>query len=132
MTQSETAARPTVWTSIKNGLRLKCPNCTQGRLLAGYLKPADACRVCNEDFTSLRADDGPAWATLIIVGHLISPAFLLFATPNVTLRWIGFAIVLSLMLAMVFFLQPRMKGLFMALIWHNRAGDPTIEAPAPD
>lgn len=116
--------RANVWVAIRRGLRLKCPKCGEGRILAGYLRPADACNVCHEDFSELRADDGPAWATLILVGHLISPAFMLFATPNDTLRWIGFAVVLSLMLAMVFFFQPRMKGLFMSIIWHNHGGVP--------
>lgn len=119
-----------VWPAIRRGLRLKCPHCGEGPILAGYLKPAASCSVCHEDFSELRADDGPAWATLIVVGHLVSPAFLLFATPNETLRWLGFALVLTIMLSMVFFLQPRMKGLFMSIIWHNRAGQAEALPPA--
>ena len=132
MTQHSAQSEPRadVWTAIKRGLRLKCPKCGEGRILSGYLRPADACSVCNEEFSELRADDGPAWATLILVGHLVSPAFLLFATPDVTLRWFAFALVLSMMLAMVFFFQPRMKGLFMSIIWHNHGGVPVLAPTA--
>lgn len=122
---------PTVWTTVKRGLRLRCPRCAEGRLLAGYLKPASSCSVCDEDFSELRADDGPAWATIILVGHLVSPSFVLFATPNETHRLIGFIFVLALMLSMTFFLLPRMKGLFMALIWRNRPGSAEPEPPTP-
>lgn len=120
-----------VWTTVKRGLRLRCPRCGEGRLLAGYLKPATSCAACAEDLSELRADDGPAWATIILVGHLVSPSFLLFATPNETHRLIGFVFVLTLMLSMTFALLPRMKGLFMALVWRNRPGPAEPETPAP-
>lgn len=125
-------SRGSVWPSIRRGLQLKCPNCGEGPILAGYLKPASSCTHCGEDFTDLRADDGPAWATILIVGHLVSPSFLLFATPNETLRWMGFALILTIMLTMVFFLQPRMKGLFMSVIWHNRSHEPAQALPPGD
>ena len=132
MDQPEHPPKPDTWTTIKRGLRIRCPNCGHGSLLAGYLKPADSCSSCHEDFTNLRADDGPAWATIILVGHLVSPSFLLFATPNDTLRLIGFLIVVSIMLGLTFFFLPRMKGLFMALIWRNNAGAAAIDATTPD
>ena len=132
MHEQEPPPKPDTWTTIKRGLRLRCPNCGEGRLLAGYLKPADRCHICNEDFTSLRADDGPAWATIILVGHLVSPSFLLFATPDDTLRLIGFIVVVSIMLGLTFFFLPRMKGLFMSVIWRNNAGAAAINATAPD
>lgn len=124
--------RPDAWTAIKRGLRLRCPKCGEGPILAGYLKPAESCASCGEDFTNLRADDGPAWATIILVGHLVSPSFLLFATPDETLRLIGFIIIVSIMLGLTFFFLPRMKGLFMALIWRNSAGAAAINATAPE
>lgn len=124
--------RPLTSKVIKRGLQIRCPSCGQGRVLAGYLKPAPNCTACGEDFTNIRADDGPAWATIILVGHLISPAFMLFATPDDNARLVGLLVILTLILSMTFFLLPRMKGLFIGLIWRNRAGEVRLEQTNPD
>jgi uncharacterized protein (DUF983 family) len=118
----------TAWTATRRGLCLRCPSCGQGRILDGYLKPAQRCSDCGEDLSVLRADDGPAWATILLVGHLISPAFFIFAHEYEPAPWLPLAIVMTLVLGLTFALLPRMKGLFMALIWANRVAEPTREA----
>jgi uncharacterized protein (DUF983 family) len=118
------SAKRDVWLSVKRGLMLRCPNCGKGKVLAGYLKPAAACGACGESFAEIRADDGPAWATILLVGHLTSPFFFLFATPDAATSFTPFLIVAGAMMAMTLTLLPRMKGLFIGLIWANRAGDP--------
>lgn len=120
-------AKRDVWLAVKRGLRMRCPNCGKGKVLAGYLKPAEACAACGESFADIRADDGPAWATILLVGHVISPFFFLFATPDPDQSFVPFLIVAGIMVAMTLFLLPRMKGLFISLIWSNRAGEPTPE-----
>ena len=74
--------RRDTWLAIRRGLRLRCPSCGKGKVLAGYLRPAERCISCGEATGEIRADDGPAWATILIVGHTVSPAFLAFATPD--------------------------------------------------
>ena len=59
--------------AILRGLRCKCPNCGQGNLFQGYLKIVDSCPSCDEVFVHHRADDGPAYLTILIVGHLLAP-----------------------------------------------------------
>ena len=39
-----------------------------------YLKVRDTCPVCREDLSHQRADDGPAYLTILIVGHIMAPA----------------------------------------------------------
>lgn len=117
-------AKRDIWLSVKRGLTLRCPNCGKGKVLAGYLKPAQACDRCGESFSEIRADDGPAWATILLVGHLTSPFFFLFATPDAAASFTPFLLVASGMVAMTLALLPRMKGLFIGLIWANRAGEP--------
>ena len=43
-----------------------------GRLPDG----AQACPVCGTELFHHRADDGPAWATILITGHLLAPLML--------------------------------------------------------
>jgi uncharacterized protein (DUF983 family) len=60
--------RPT-WPALRKGWSRKCPNCGNGPLLRGYLKVRDTCPVCREELYHHRADDGPAYLTILIVGH---------------------------------------------------------------
>lgn len=126
---SETPKRD-IWLSIRRGLRLRCPSCGQGALLEGYLKPRAACPHCGEDLVTLRADDGPAWATILLVGHLVSPAFIMFARPDAADTIFPFLVIASLVLILTLLILPRMKGLFMGAIWASRAGEAKdIQAP---
>jgi uncharacterized protein (DUF983 family) len=126
MTQSDKPKRD-AWTAVKRGLALRCPNCGKGRILAGYLKQAETCSACGERLGDIAADDGPAWATILLVGHLSSPMFFLFATPDPDASLVPFLILASAMMAMTLALLPRMKGLFISLIWANRAGEASTE-----
>jgi uncharacterized protein (DUF983 family) len=122
------AARPRrdVWLAARRGLALRCPACGKGRVLAGFLKPAAACWECGEDTGRIRADDGPAWATILLVGHLVSPAFFVFATRDQT-PWTALAFISGLVLALTLLLLPRMKGLFIGVIWATGAGDASAQ-----
>jgi len=108
--------------AVKRGLRLKCPACGKGTLLDGYLRPADACQACGEDFRNIRADDGPAWATILLVGHIAAPSFFLFHRPGGA-SWIALGLVCAMVIGLTLVFLPRAKGLFMGVIWANRAGD---------
>jgi uncharacterized protein (DUF983 family) len=111
------------WLAVKRGLRLRCPSCGKGRLLAGFLKPAASCSACGEPTGQLRSDDGPAWATILIVGHLVSPAFFVFATADADTASKAFFFIAAIVIGATLLLLPRMKGLFMGLMWASRAGE---------
>lgn len=81
---------------------------------------ADCCDRCGEDFTPQRADDGPAWLTMMIVGHLMAPmlhiVFVRFR-PEPMVLFGTFAVgctVLALLLL------PRLKGVIVAFQWARR------------
>ncbi len=57
--------------AVRRGLAGRCPRCGEGRLFRAYLKVNDACPACGEDFTPQRADDAPAYVTILIVGHFV-------------------------------------------------------------
>jgi uncharacterized protein (DUF983 family) len=117
--QSKSEVRPTKPAALR-GFRRRCPNCGEGSLFDGYLKVNDNCPVCGEDLHHHRADDGPAYLTILIVGHLMAPTFLWAFTvfrpdPMViaTIFTIG-CVGLSL------YLLPRLKGLVVGIQWANR------------
>ena len=120
--------RRDTWLAIRRGLRLRCPACGEGKLLRGYLTPAETCTACGEPTGEVRADDAPAWATILLVGHLVSPAFFMFATQDANASLMAFILIASLVVGLSFFLLPRMKGLFMGVIWGSRAGETQAEA----
>ena len=60
--------------ALLRGWRRRCPHCGQGPLMKSYLTVRTSCPVCGEEFHHHRADDGPAYLTILIVGHLLAPA----------------------------------------------------------
>jgi uncharacterized protein (DUF983 family) len=106
--------------AMLRGWRRKCPNCGTGPLLRGYLKVRDACPVCGEDLHHQRADDGPAYLTILIVGHLMAPAILIAFVryrpdPLVLASVFSVATV-----ALSLFLLPRLKGMLVGIQWARR------------
>ncbi|MBO6867360.1 MAG: DUF983 domain-containing protein [Thalassococcus sp.] len=115
-TDQQTEERPTLPALLK-GWRRKCPNCGSGPLLSGYLKVRDTCPVCREDLHHHRADDGPAYMTLLIVGHLMAPLLLfVFETwrPEPLTLFTIFAVGCS---GLSLYLLPRLKGMIVAFQW---------------
>jgi len=76
--------------SLLRGWRRKCPNCGAGPMLKSYLKVNDTCTVCGQELFHHRADDGPAYLTILLVGHLLAPglhiAFVVWRPEPLTLR----------------------------------------------
>ena len=110
------AARPDLWTAIKRGLAMRCPICGEGKLFRSYLKLCDRCSCCGASLSELRADDGPAWATILIVGHLIVPFFIVTVRSNAP-DWVYYAVLFPLTVALTLLLLPRSKGVFVALLY---------------
>ena len=102
---------------LARGFRKTCPQCGEGPLLTGYLKPQVSCSECKEDFSHISADDGPAWLTLLIIGHAVVPMMLFFGRSDVVPLWLAILILAVVTLIGVYFILPRAKGIFIALIW---------------
>jgi uncharacterized protein (DUF983 family) len=64
--------------SVLRGVKGRCPACGQGKLFRKYLKVAGHCPQCDHDLARYPADDGPAYVTVLLVGHLIIAPLLLF------------------------------------------------------
>lgn len=106
--------------SLLRGWRRKCPACGSGPLMQDYLTVRDTCPVCSEELHHHRADDGPAWATILVSGHLLAPLMLVVFSvfrPEGWVMALGFSMVFLLL---ALYLLPRLKGMFVALQWANR------------
>lgn len=106
--------------AVMRGWRRRCPCCGSGPLLRGYLTVRESCPVCGEALHHQRADDGPAYLTILIVGHVLGPLMLWAFT-----RWRPDPLVLASIfsvgtVAMSLYLLPRLKGALVALQWAKR------------
>lgn len=114
--------------AMLRGWRSRCPNCGAGPLLHGYLKVHDHCAVCEQEFHHHRADDGPAYLTILLVGHLMAPllhfVFVQWRPEPITLFTI-FAVGTA---GLSLYLLPRLKGALIGFQWAKGMGG---FAPSP-
>ena len=109
-------ARQAMW----RGWLRRCPACGEGALLDGYLTVRRACPVCGTELFHHRADDGPAWATILITGHIMAPLMLIVFAAFRPPGWVmalGFSIIF---VALSLYLLPRLKGVFVGIQWAKR------------
>ena len=89
-------------------------------MLKNYLKVRSSCPVCREDLSHNRADDGPAYLTILIVGHVLAPLLhFVFVTwrPEPLIMFTIFAVGC---VALSLYLLPRLKGVVVAYQWAKR------------
>ncbi|MSU88297.1 DUF983 domain-containing protein [Rhodobacteraceae bacterium 2CG4] len=106
--------------AVLRGWRRRCPNCGAGPLMIGYLKIQDHCAVCGEDLHHHRADDGPAWATILIAGHILAPLMIAIYVAWRPQAWemaVGFSLLFTVL---ALYLLPRLKGMFVGFQWARR------------
>lgn len=112
-------ARP-VRDAMLRGWRRRCPKCGSGPMLRGYLKVRDTCAVCGEALHHHRADDGPAYMTILIVGHIMAPLILIAYTAYRPEPLVLASVFSVGCVALSLYLLPRLKGLIVGLQWAKR------------
>jgi uncharacterized protein (DUF983 family) len=118
-TETEAEDRP-VKRAVLRGWRRRCPECGAGDLMNGYLKVRETCTVCGEELHHHRADDGPPYLTILIVGHIIGPLMLWFYARFLPEPMVFITIFTVGATAMSLYLLPRLKGVIVGLQWANR------------
>jgi uncharacterized protein (DUF983 family) len=108
------------WPAIRRGFLRRCPHCGEGRLFDGYLKVTDTCASCGEVLKWHRADDGPAYLTILVVGHILG-----FAMHFVWVQFrpepLVFATLLTVLaVGLSLWLLPRFKGAIVGFQWARR------------
>lgn len=110
------------WPAVLRGWRRRCPRCGRGPLLKSYLKVNDNCAVCRQPLHHHRADDGPAYLTILLVGHLMAPLLhITFVTwrPDPLVLFTIFAVGC---VALSLYLLPRLKGAIVGFQWARSMG----------
>lgn len=106
--------------ALLKGAMGRCPACGEGKLFSRYLKVVDSCQSCGEALHHQRADDGPAYLTILLVSHLGTPVLMavyMMYRPSALAMLIWFslgAVILSLLIL------PRIKGGFVGFQWARR------------
>ena len=106
--------------AILRGVVNRCPACGEGALFESYLKVAPTCAHCGQELHHQRADDGPAYLTILVVCHIVG--FALHPMVQYTTLSPGMialilcALAIPLCLAML----PSMKGLMVGVQWAKR------------
>lgn len=106
--------------ALLRGWRMRCPNCGGGPMLRGYLTVRESCPVCQQELHHHRADDGPAYLTILIVGHLMAPLMMVTFTklrPDPLIMSVIFSIGC---VALSLWLLPRLKGAIVGMQWAKR------------
>ncbi|BAQ17665.1 DUF983 domain-containing protein [Methyloceanibacter caenitepidi] len=103
--------------SLLRGALLKCPACGVGSLFTRYLKVADNCAHCGEALHHHRADDAPAYFTIVIVGHVIVSLVLAVEMAYHPPLWVHAAIWLPMTILVALAALAPIKGLLVSLQW---------------
>ncbi len=111
--------RPLVQAMLR-GARRRCPSCGTGSLFTSYLKTASTCGECGEELFHHRADDAPAYFTIVVVGHVVVS---LVMTVEMTLHpplWLHASLWIPLTVGLALALLSPIKGAIIGLQWALR------------
>jgi uncharacterized protein (DUF983 family) len=91
------------------------------------------CPACGADLEPFRADDAPAYFTILAVGHIIVPMVLILERyGQQPPLWFHAVLWLPLSVALALLLLPRIKGGVIALLWVYRVAAPKPSADGLD
>lgn len=106
--------------ALLRGWQQRCPNCGTAPLYQAYLKTCDHCEACGQDLANHRADDGPAYLTILVVGHLLAPVMHVVYFQLRPEPWVSISTFSVLCIALTLYLLPRLKGCVIAYQWAKR------------
>ena len=99
---------------LRRGFSKKCPSCGNSPIFIKYIKTQKICKKCGLKFSDYKSDDGPAYCTIFIVGHILLPLILLTEktfSPEIIFQLIFWPL-LTILLSL--WLLPKIKGAFIA------------------
>lgn len=88
--------------------------------MQGYLDVAERCPACGAAMHHHRADDGPAWVTILVTGHLMAPLMLVVFETFRPSPWVMALGLSAAFVALSLWMLPRLKGAFVGAQWAKR------------
>jgi len=118
----ELVSLPSGWISaLVRGAKSRCPRCGEARLFRQWLKPADRCGHCQQDWSVQQADDFPAYIGIFVVGHLLAPVVIAMIAGGVS-AWLTLAIILPVAVVLLLAMLQPVKGAVIAFLWWHGIG----------
>jgi uncharacterized protein (DUF983 family) len=103
--------------SVFRGVTGHCPACGKGALFWKYLKVNGRCEACDVDLARYPADDGPAYLTILLIGHLIVAPMLFFPIVWRSNPAVSLPLILIPLAALTLALLPRVKGGWIGMMY---------------
>ena len=103
--------------SLFRGAKGRCPACGEGRIFWRYLKVSAHCPTCDHDLARYPADDGPAYVTILLIGHLIVAPLLLFPIVWESPAVYSVPVLLTALGAITLLALPVVKGAWIGLMY---------------
>ncbi len=120
MQRMATSSRNALLQAMSRGLRGRCPRCGVGHLFYRYLKVSPECPVCRLDLDSYPSDDGPAYFTILLMGHLVVAPLLLFPFIWRSPIWAILPATLIPLTVLTLAMLPRTKGAVIGVLYALR------------
>jgi len=103
--------------SLVRGWRRRCPGCGASPLFQGFVRVRRTCAACGERLHHQRADDLPAYLTILIAGKT-----LIFGLVTIEMLWsppvwVHWAIWPAATVLLSLWLLPRIKGAAIGMQW---------------
>ena len=112
---------------IGAGLAGKCPRCGNASMFRGFIAVAPTCPACGLDYAFADAGDGPAVFIMLIGGALVVGGALFTEIRYEPPLWVHAMIWPSFAIAVCLGLLRPLKGLLIALQYHNKAEQGRLE-----
>ncbi len=103
--------------AVLRGLKGQCPACGEGRMFRKYLKVCGACPGCSHDLARYPADDGPAYLTILLVGHLLVGPLFFFPIVWEAPAAVSLPVILIPLTVLTLLLLPRIKGGWIGMMY---------------
>lgn len=117
MAPMQDAPAPSLFLAMKRGLKGACPACGKGPLFWRYLKVEPHCQACGHDLARYPADDGPAYFTILLVGHLIVAPLLFFPIVWESSPLVSIPLIVIPLAGLTLAILPRIKGAFIGVLY---------------
>jgi len=117
--------------AVLAGLSCACPRCGKGRLFKGFLTLRPHCEMCGLDFDFADSGDGPAVFIMFLAGGIVVTAALITEILYHPPYWVHAVLWLPLICIVTLGPLRPMKGLMIALQYHNKAAESRFDGNQP-
>ena len=102
---------------VFRGVAGHCPACGKAPLFWRYLKVNGRCEACDTDLWRYPADDGPAYLTILVTGHLVVAPMLVFPIVWRSDPAVSLPLILTGLAALTLAILPRIKGGWIGMMY---------------